>query len=34
MRVKKSSSTDYVHKFTDMAYMKFKPSSQNIKEDT
>ena len=30
MRLKKASSVDYVHQFSDMAFMKFKPNKVNI----
>jgi hypothetical protein len=33
MRLKKASSVDYVHQFTDMAYMKFKPRKVNVHEE-
>ena len=31
MRLKKASSVDYVHQFSDIAFMKFKPVKVNIK---
>jgi hypothetical protein len=31
MKIKKASSADYVHQFSDIAFMKFKPKKVNIK---
>lgn len=31
MRVKKASSINYVHNFSDIAFMKFKPKKVNTK---
>jgi len=31
MKLKKASSVDYVHQFSDIAFMKFKPDKVNLK---
>ncbi len=31
MKLKKASSIDYVHQFSDIAFMKFKPTKVNLK---
>lgn len=31
MKLKKASSVDYVHQFSDIAFMKFRPKKINLK---
>lgn len=33
MKLKKASSVDYVHQFSDIAFMKFRPNKINLKHD-